>query len=68
MELSGTGTVEVALEVGPLLASLSPEAPTADPYAYVTLTAPVDGTPGGVRDLRLRVRGALRVARLGFTA
>lgn len=51
-----------------MLASLSPEAPTGDPYAYVTLTEPVDGAPGGVRDLRLRVRGALRVARLGFTA
>ncbi|MGA5705919.1 glycoside hydrolase family 3 C-terminal domain-containing protein [Streptomyces cellulosae] len=68
VEVSGTGTVEVALEGGPLLASLSPEAPTGDPYAYVTLTEPVDGTPGGVRDLRLRVRGALRVARVGFTA
>ncbi|MGV9916224.1 glycoside hydrolase family 3 C-terminal domain-containing protein [Streptomyces cellulosae] len=68
VEVSGTGTVEVALEGGPLLASLSPEAPTGDPYAYVTLTEPVDGAPGGVRDLRLRVRGALRVARLGFTA
>ncbi|MGW0106783.1 glycoside hydrolase family 3 C-terminal domain-containing protein [Streptomyces cellulosae] len=68
VEVSGTGTVEVALEGGPLLASLSPEAPTGDPYAYVTLAEPVDGAPGGVRDLRLRVRGALRVARVGFTA
>ncbi len=68
VEVSGTGTVEVALEGGPLLASLSPEAPTGDPYAYVTLTEPLDGAPGGVRDLRLRVRGALRVARVGFTA
>ncbi|MET9234882.1 glycoside hydrolase family 3 C-terminal domain-containing protein [Streptomyces cellulosae] len=68
VEVSGTGTVEVALEGGPLLASLSPEAPTGDPYAYVTLTEPVDGAPGGVRDLRLRVQGALRVARVGFTA
>ncbi|MFF9300537.1 glycoside hydrolase family 3 C-terminal domain-containing protein [Streptomyces sp. NPDC014764] len=68
VEVSGSGTVEVALDGGPSLASLSLEAPTADPYAYVTLTAPVDGTPGGVRDVRLRVRGALRVARVGFTA
>ncbi|MDX3417098.1 glycoside hydrolase family 3 C-terminal domain-containing protein [Streptomyces sp. MD20-1-1] len=68
VEVSGTGTVEVALEGGPLLASLSPEAPTGDPYAYVTLTEPLDGAPGGVRDLRLLVRGALRVARVGFTA
>ncbi|MGA5626825.1 glycoside hydrolase family 3 C-terminal domain-containing protein [Streptomyces sp. SID4956] len=68
VEVSGTGAVEVVLEGGPLLASLSPEAPTGDPYAYVTLAEPVDGAPGGVRDLRLRVRGALRVARVGFTA
>ncbi|MGQ5223747.1 glycoside hydrolase family 3 C-terminal domain-containing protein [Streptomyces sp. yara] len=66
--MSGTGTVEVALDGGPSLAALSPEAPTADPYTYVTRTAPVAGEPGGVRDVRLRVRGALRVARVGFTA
>ncbi|MUT91001.1 glycoside hydrolase family 3 C-terminal domain-containing protein [Streptomyces sp. Z38] len=66
--MSGTGTVEVALDGGPSLAALSPEAPTADPYTYVTMTAPVAAEPGGVRDVRLRVRGALRVARVGFTA
>ncbi len=56
--MSGTGTVEVALDGGPSLAALSPEAPTADPYTYVTMTAPVAAEPGGVRDVRLRVRGA----------
>ncbi|MFJ8185254.1 glycoside hydrolase family 3 C-terminal domain-containing protein [Streptomyces sp. NPDC096105] len=66
VEVSGTGTVEVVLDSGPPPASLSSDAPTADPYAYVTLTAPVAGAPGGVRDVRLRVRGALRVARIGF--
>ncbi len=66
--MSGTGTAEVALDGGPSLAALSPEAPTADPYTYVTMTAPVAAEPGGVRDVRLRVRGALRVARVGFTA
>ncbi|MEV7020305.1 glycoside hydrolase family 3 C-terminal domain-containing protein [Streptomyces sp. NPDC093991] len=66
VEVSGTGTVEVVLDGGPPPASLSSDAPTADPYAYVTLTAPVAGAPGGVRDVRLRVRGALRVARIGF--
>lgn len=64
--MSGTGTVEVALDGGPLLASLSLETPTADPYTYVAVTAPVAGEPGGVRDVRLRVRGALRVARVDF--
>ncbi|MFZ4176611.1 glycoside hydrolase family 3 C-terminal domain-containing protein [Streptomyces griseoincarnatus] len=66
--MSGTGTAEVALDGGPSLAALSPEAPTADPYTYVTMTAPVAAEPGGVRDVRLRVRGALRVARVCFTA
>ncbi|MFF0211948.1 glycoside hydrolase family 3 C-terminal domain-containing protein [Streptomyces althioticus] len=66
VEMSGTGTVEVALDGGPLLASLSLETPTADPYTYVAKTAPVAGEPGGVRDVRLRVRGALRVARVDF--
>ncbi len=57
VEVSGAGTVEVAVDGGPPLASLSPKTPTAGPYAYVTLTAPVAGAPGGVRDVRLRVRG-----------
>lgn len=66
VEMSGTGTVEVALDGGPSLASLSLETPTADPYTYVAVTAPATGEPGGVRDVRLRVRGALRVARVRF--
>jgi beta-glucosidase len=63
----GTGTVEVAVDGGPLLAAVSQEKPTAGPYAYVTRSAPVVGAPRGVRDVRLRVRGALRVARVGFS-
>ncbi|MFF9201255.1 glycoside hydrolase family 3 C-terminal domain-containing protein [Streptomyces sp. NPDC014986] len=64
--VSGGGTVELSLDGGPVLAALSPGAPTAGPYDYVTLTAPVTAAVHGVHDVRLRLRGPLRVARAGF--
>ncbi|MEU9355746.1 glycoside hydrolase family 3 C-terminal domain-containing protein [Streptomyces griseoloalbus] len=67
VEASGGGTVELSLDGGPVLALLSPQAPTPGPYDYVTLTAPVTAAVDGVHDVRLRLRGPLRVARVGFS-
>ena len=38
---------------------------TQSPYAYTTLTAPLSAS--GVHDVRLRLRGPLRLARVGFS-
>ncbi|CAL9599672.1 Xylan 1,4-beta-xylosidase [Streptomyces sp. enrichment culture] len=67
VEVSGGGTVEVSLDGGPVLAALSTEAPASGPYDYVTLTAPVTAAVDGVHDVRLGLRGPLRVARVGFS-
>lgn len=47
------------------MAVLSPEAPTAGPYDYVDLEGAF--TAEGVHDLRVRLRGALRLAHVGFS-
>ncbi|MDT0441040.1 glycoside hydrolase family 3 C-terminal domain-containing protein [Streptomyces johnsoniae] len=39
---------------------------TGDRYAWTTVTAPLPGAPAGVRDLRLTLRGPVRVERLAF--
>ncbi|MFD5653815.1 glycoside hydrolase family 3 C-terminal domain-containing protein [Streptomyces sp. NPDC127039] len=59
------GSVEIALDGAPWTAALSPDAPTAGPYDYVDL----DGafTAAGVHDLRIRLRGSLRLAHVGFS-
>ncbi|MFJ8946797.1 glycoside hydrolase family 3 C-terminal domain-containing protein [Streptomyces sp. NPDC102395] len=62
---AGSGTVELTVDGGPVLAALTLATPTAGPYDYVTLDAPF--TAAGVRDLRLRLRGPLRLARVGFS-
>ncbi|CAL9420979.1 glycoside hydrolase family 3 C-terminal domain-containing protein [Streptomyces sp. Tu 3180] len=67
VEVSGEGTVELSLDGGPVLAALSPRSPSADRYAYVTLTAPVTAAVDGVHDVRLGLRGPLRLARVGFS-
>ncbi|MFC8391155.1 glycoside hydrolase family 3 C-terminal domain-containing protein [Streptomyces sp. NPDC057238] len=66
VEVSGEGTAEVSLDGGPVLAELSPEAPTSGPYDYTTLRASF-AVADGVHDVRLRLRGPLRVARVGFS-
>ncbi|MEU3173151.1 glycoside hydrolase family 3 C-terminal domain-containing protein [Streptomyces sp. NPDC007000] len=71
VEVSGEGSVELSLDDGPVLATLSPAAPS-DPYDYVTLEAPLAraGAPAataGVHRVRLGLRGALRLARVGFS-
>ncbi|MFC8875138.1 glycoside hydrolase family 3 C-terminal domain-containing protein [Streptomyces ardesiacus] len=65
VSVAGEGTVELALDGGPWTAALSPAAPSAGPYDYVE----VDGafTAGGVHDLRVGLRGSLRLAHVGFT-
>ncbi|WP_329472351.1 glycoside hydrolase family 3 C-terminal domain-containing protein [Streptomyces sp. NBC_01723] len=65
VSVAGGGTVEIALDGGPPVAVLSPDAPTPGPYDYVDL----DGafTAGGVHDVRVRLRGSLRLAHLGFS-
>lgn len=72
VEVSGEGTVELSLDGGPVLAALSPSAPTPGPYDYVALGASLasTGVPVatiGVHEVRLRLRGALRLARVGFS-
>ncbi|MEV0691078.1 carbohydrate-binding protein [Streptomyces sp. NPDC050388] len=67
VEVAGGGTVDLSLDGGPVFATLPPRTPTSGPYDYVTLGAPVavDGVHG-VQDLRLGLRGPLRLARVGF--
>ncbi|MEU7467987.1 glycoside hydrolase family 3 C-terminal domain-containing protein [Streptomyces sp. NPDC044984] len=64
--VSGEGTAEVSLDGGPVLAELSPGAPTSGPYDYTTLRASF-AVVDGVHDVRLRLRGPLRLAHVGFS-
>ncbi|MFH9817406.1 glycoside hydrolase family 3 C-terminal domain-containing protein [Streptomyces sp. NPDC017230] len=61
----GEGTVEIALGDGPATAVLSRPAPGSGPYDYTELDAPL--TAEGVHDLRIRLRGSLRLAHVGFS-
>ncbi|MCW8379114.1 glycoside hydrolase family 3 C-terminal domain-containing protein [Streptomyces justiciae] len=63
--VAGEGTVEVSLDGGATSVTLSPKTPTPGPYDYVTLAA--DLTASGVHDVRLRLRGPLRLAHVGFS-
>ncbi|CAM5376042.1 glycoside hydrolase family 3 C-terminal domain-containing protein [Streptomyces pilosus] len=65
-DVSGEGTVEFSLADGPVLASLSTRVPTAGPYDYTTLRASCAAVDG-VHDVRVRLRGPLRLARAGFS-
>ncbi|MFI8894000.1 glycoside hydrolase family 3 C-terminal domain-containing protein [Streptomyces paradoxus] len=65
VEVAGEGTVELSLDGGPVLAALSPAAPTPGPYDYVSLGASV--VAAGVHDVHLRLRGPLRLAHVGFS-
>ncbi|MFF3502923.1 glycoside hydrolase family 3 C-terminal domain-containing protein [Streptomyces sp. NPDC003247] len=65
VEVAGEGTVEVSLDGGPAPAVLTLGTPTPGPYDYTTLDAPF--TADGVRDLRIRLRGPLRLALVGFS-
>jgi beta-glucosidase len=63
--VAGEGVVEVSLDGGAVLASLTPKTPTSGPYDYTTLTAGI--LAEGVRDVHLRLRGPLRLAHVGFS-
>ncbi|MEU9581754.1 glycoside hydrolase family 3 C-terminal domain-containing protein [Streptomyces chilikensis] len=67
--VAGAGTLDVTAAPssgGPAAtATLSPAVPTAGPYDYTTLTAPFTAT--GVRDVRVTLRGRLRLAGMDFT-
>ncbi|WP_328659517.1 glycoside hydrolase family 3 C-terminal domain-containing protein [Streptomyces sp. NBC_00334] len=65
VSVAGGGTVEAALDGGPWTSAPSPDAPTAGPYDYVEVTGAFAAE--GVHDLRLRLRGSLRLAHVGFS-
>ncbi|MFD7135957.1 glycoside hydrolase family 3 C-terminal domain-containing protein [Streptomyces sp. NPDC059894] len=65
VEVAGEGTVEVFLDGGPARAVLTLGTPTPGPYDYTTLDAPFSAD--GVRDLRIELRGPLRLALVGFS-
>ncbi|MFF7263250.1 glycoside hydrolase family 3 C-terminal domain-containing protein [Streptomyces sp. NPDC008159] len=65
VEVAGGGSVEFSLVGGPVLAALTLDTPTGDPYAYTTLHAAVSAA--GVHDVHLTLRGPLRLARVGFS-
>ncbi|MEU1401291.1 glycoside hydrolase family 3 C-terminal domain-containing protein [Streptomyces sp. NPDC005728] len=64
-QLAGEGVLELSLDGGPVLAALTLAAPTTDPYTYTTLGAGI--VAEGVHDVRLRLRGPLRLAHVGFS-
>jgi beta-glucosidase len=64
VEASGEGVVEVSLDGGPSLATVT-FGGTKSPYDYTTTGA--EFAADGVHDLRLRLRGPLRVARVDFS-
>lgn len=62
---AGSGTVELSLDGGPVLATLTLAPPTRGPYDHLTVDAAL--TAGGVHDLRIGLRGPLRLAHVGFS-
>ncbi|WP_338895826.1 glycoside hydrolase family 3 C-terminal domain-containing protein [Streptomyces sp. TG1A-60] len=64
-EVAGEGSVEFSLIGGPVLATLTLDTPTGDPYTYTTLRAGVSAA--GVHDVHLKLRGPLRLAHVGFS-
>ncbi|MFF9606039.1 glycoside hydrolase family 3 C-terminal domain-containing protein [Streptomyces sp. NPDC014684] len=63
--LAGEGVLEVSLDGGPPLTRLTLAGPTPDAYTYVTVDAPFAAS--GVHDVRLGLRGPLRLAHVGFS-
>lgn len=66
VEASGRGTVELSLGDSPPLATLTLSPGTAGPYDYATVGAPAL-VPAGVHEVRLTLRGPVRLARVAFS-
>ncbi|CAL9427799.1 Xylan 1,4-beta-xylosidase [Streptomyces sp. enrichment culture] len=66
VEVAGEGVVELSLDGGPVRAVLSTDTPTPGPYDYVSLTTGLAAE--GVHDLRVGLRGPVRLAGIGFSA
>ncbi|MFD7319560.1 glycoside hydrolase family 3 C-terminal domain-containing protein [Streptomyces sp. NPDC059875] len=66
VEAAGEGTVELSLGDGPVLAALALSPGTTGPYDYATVSAPAV-VPAGVHDVRLGLRGPVRLARVAFS-
>jgi beta-glucosidase len=62
--VAGEGTVELSVDGGPVLAELTASG-TGGPYDYTALGAAL--AVEGVRDLRVGLRGPLRLAHVGFS-
>ncbi len=62
--MSGEGSVELALDGGPVIARLDVPA-TPGPYDYTTVVTPFGATE--VHDLHIGLRGPLRLAHVGFS-
>ncbi|WP_329258699.1 glycoside hydrolase family 3 C-terminal domain-containing protein [Streptomyces sp. NBC_01478] len=65
VEVAGEGVVELSLDGGPVLAQLTLPAPASGPYDYTTLGAGI--VAEGVHDVRIGLRGPLRLAHVGFS-
>ncbi|MGZ3118052.1 glycoside hydrolase family 3 C-terminal domain-containing protein [Streptomyces sp. H62] len=65
VSVAGEGTVEIALDGGPAPVVLSADTPASGPYAYTELRAALAAE--GVHDLRIGLRGSLRLAHVGFS-
>lgn len=65
VQVAGEGVVELSLDGGPALAELALPTPTSGPYDYTTLGAGI--VAEGVHDVRVRLRGPLRLAHVGFS-
>lgn len=63
---AGAAVVELHLSDGTTLATVAIP-PTGGPYRYTTVGAALPTPPSGVHDLHITLRGALRLARLGFS-
>ncbi|GHI03508.1 sugar hydrolase [Streptomyces cellostaticus] len=66
VEAAGEGMAELSLGDGPVLAVLTLSPGTAGPHDYATVSAPVV-VAAGVHDVRLGLRGPVRLARIAFS-
>ncbi|MCX5206306.1 glycoside hydrolase family 3 C-terminal domain-containing protein [Streptomyces sp. NBC_00237] len=66
VEVSGRGTVALSLGDSPPLATIALSPGMAGPYDYATVGAPVL-VPAGVHEVRIALRGPVRLARVAFS-